>query len=478
MVIKSEQLLETVLDLERSRQRERDTRLEAEALLEGLRGMSGAQGKEELFAALVQALRSVIDFDQAFILQAKNANSMTVLATTCATIQGSQWEIGPVFGKALSGKPVASFDIAQVPEWQQLPAGTIATIRSALHIGLSGSSKKTLLIVTHQDKKHFGPSHVKKARRFSPLASQALLTLELRNALIERDRFYQLSLDAMAIFTLEGALVQQNQSWRTAFDDKDTLATTIFALVHPEELEPFQEVINQLHQSEESQIFKTRLLEKSGNYSWFSCSIAVYADQMMYYIVARNIHESVLFEQKLAYQAGHDSLTGLKNRAEFMESLKSSFSRFKKNKEFQTFALLFLDLNKFKQINDTLGHDIGDELLKAFALTLQDVVRGDDVVSRLGGDEFTIILSKINSIEDAKTVADRIQTRCQPPYVLKGHTIQASTSIGIALCTPDFTHEEEIIHAADLAMYNAKQDKSLPYSIHQGPLQCNLVNNP
>jgi len=477
MVIQSEQLLETVLDLERSRQRERDIRLEAEALLEGLRGMSGAQDKEELFSALVQALRSVIDFDQAFILQAKNATAMTVLATTCASIQDSHWKIGPVFSKALSGKPVASFDITQVPEWKQLPAATVSTVRSALHIGLSGSSKKTLLVVTHQDLKHFGPRHVKKARRFSPLASQALLTLELRRALIERDRFYQLSLDAMAIFSLDGALVQQNQSWSTTFDDEHVQAPTIFALVHPEDRAPFQDVIDQLHQSEESQVIKTRLRKNSGDYHWFSCSIAVYPDQMMYYIVARNIHDSVLFEQKLAYQAGHDSLTGLKNRAEFMEYLKSSFSLYRKGRGEPCFALLFLDLNKFKQINDTLGHDIGDELLKAFAATLQDVVRSNDVVSRLGGDEFTIILPKVNSIEDAKAVGNRIRTRCQTPYELKGHSIQVSTSIGIAMSTPDFTHAEEIIHAADLAMYNAKQDKSLPFSIHRGPLHCNLVSN-
>ena len=473
MVIQAEQLLESVLELERSRQREREIRLEAESLLDGLRVMSGGQEEGDLFAGLVQALRKVIDFEQAFILQENTASSMTVFATTFAAVKGSQWTIGPVFHKALQGKPVAAFDVSQISEWQQFPQKMVAGIRSALHIGLSGSNKKTLLIVTHSEAKHFGPNHVKKARRFSPLASQALLTLELYKALVERERFFQLSLDAMAIFSQDGTLMQQNKGWGDAFDNEHAPTSNIFSLVHEEESQSFQEALEQLHHSEENQVIKTRLRELSGEYHWFSCSIALAPEQRRYYIVARDIHESVLFQQKLAYQAGHDSLTGLKNRAEFMESLKDCFNRYIQGK--YCFALLFLDLDKFKEINDTLGHEIGDELLKSFATTLQEAVREDDVVSRLGGDEFTIILPKINSIEDAEAIAKRVQDRCRTPYYLKGHAIQTSTSIGIALSTADFTHEEEIIHAADLAMYNAKQKKSLPYAIHQGPLHCDLV---
>ena len=474
MVIQSEQLLETVLDLERSRQREREIRLEAEALLEGLRGMSGAQAQEDLFQALLLALRNVIDFEQAFILQVQNSDTMAVLATTLPTIDQSRWQIGPIFKKALNGKPVASFDVSQVPEWQHQPPAVHASIRSALHIGLKGNTWEAILVVTHKEPKHFGPGHVKKAMRFSPLASQALITLELRKALLERDRFYQLSLDAMAIFTLDGTIIQRNQGWEDSFNGDEPQARTLFDLVHPEEAQQFHLILDALHNTAGNQVFKSRIRERSGTYHWFSCSIAVYPDQMLYYIVARNITESVLFEQKLAYQAGHDSLTGLKNRAEFMEYLKTTFTQYTNNPN-KFFALFFLDLNKFKLINDTLGHDIGDELLKAFAHTLQEAVRSEDIVSRLGGDEFTIILNRVHSIVDVETVAQRILKNCSIPYQLKGHSIQASTSIGIALSSPDFQHEEEMINAADLAMYTAKQDKSLPFFIHQGPLQCDLA---
>nr|WP_320189955.1 sensor domain-containing diguanylate cyclase [uncultured Desulfobacter sp.] len=466
MVIKSEQLLETVMDLERSRQREHEIRMESEALLKGLRAMGGAHSQNELFQALVSSLRNVIDFEQAFILQADDQGKMTVLATTFAACKNSIWTKESMFKKILAGKPVAAFDISLVPEWQNQPESVTKTIRSALHIGLKGSALNAMLVITHSAARHFGPNQVKKALRFSPLATQALLTLELQKALRERDRFYQLSIDAMAIFTSQGDIIQHNQGWIAAFGENKQRYGNIFSLLHPEEAKPFHSSIAALNAQHKKCLVRTRLRIKSGGYNWFSCSIAVYSDQMIYYIVARDITDSVLFERKLVYQAGHDALTGLKNRAEFIESLEEVFIEHRKTPQ-NLFALFFLDLNKFKEINDTLGHDIGDELLKAFSNTLKESVRSEDVVSRLGGDEFTIILKHVNSIKDIETVAHRIRRKCATPYELKEHRIQVSSSIGIATSASGFKNGEDMLHAADLAMYTAKQDKAQPFCIHQ-----------
>lgn len=111
---------------------------------------------------------------------------------------------------------------------------------------------------------------------------------------------------------------------------------------------------------------------------------------------------------------------------------------------------------------------------RLFAATLKEAVRSEDIAPRLGGDEFTIILNKIKSITDVEAVAQRIRELCSIPYQLKGLSIQASTSIGIALSGPDFTHKEEMMHAADLAMYTAKHNTALPYCIHHGPVHCDL----
>jgi diguanylate cyclase (GGDEF)-like protein len=126
-----------------------------------------------------------------------------------------------------------------------------------------------------------------------------------------------------------------------------------------------------------------------------------------------------------------------------------------------------MDLNKFKQINDTLGHDVGDELLKKFARILQAVVRGKDTIARIGGDEFTILLADPKSRSDVIGIAKRIQEKCLTPYEIKGHAIKISTSIGIALSTSGFSDGKEMLNAADQAMYKAKLGPDTQYIISE-----------
>ncbi|MCF6179685.1 MAG: hypothetical protein L3J63_09900, partial [Geopsychrobacter sp.] len=136
MSIKSEQLLETLLDLERSRQREHDLRIESEALLEGLRNLAGARDTESLFQNLVRVLHVVIDFEEAFILQAQTDGTMSPIASTSRQMEGTTWPLLSVFKRVLAGRPVATFDVDQVPEWASQSPCIRADVKSALHIGL------------------------------------------------------------------------------------------------------------------------------------------------------------------------------------------------------------------------------------------------------------------------------------------------------------------------------------------------------
>jgi len=164
---KSEQLLETVLDLERSRQREQNLRIESEALLEGLRSITDAQNTETLFQSLVKVLKSVIDFEDAFILQqTQNAGEMVSIASTSERIKNTTWQFLTVFTRVLAGRPVATFDVCQVPEWAQQPITVREGVKSALHIGLHGGQQAAILVVTHPAPRHFGAAQVKQARRF------------------------------------------------------------------------------------------------------------------------------------------------------------------------------------------------------------------------------------------------------------------------------------------------------------------------
>ena len=174
-------------------------------------------------------------------------------------------------------------------------------------------------------------------------------------------------------------------------------------------------------------------------------------------ITERKLREDAL-EQKnaeLSHQAYHDALTGLSNRKMFYECLHQSLERAFSNQELV--ALLFLDLDGFKLINDTLGHNVGDLLLQAVASRLKKCLRGSDTISRLGGDEFTVILPAIPGREEAAKVAEKICDAIMQPFILEEHTVSVTTSIGISLYPIDGQESDILVKNADAAMYRAKE---------------------
>jgi diguanylate cyclase (GGDEF)-like protein/PAS domain S-box-containing protein len=159
-------------------------------------------------------------------------------------------------------------------------------------------------------------------------------------------------------------------------------------------------------------------------------------------------------EQELKHQAFHDSLTNLPNRSLFMDRLQHALSRLKRHKE--SLAVLFLDLDRFKIINDSLGHEVGDQLLQAVAERLISCLRPDDTVARLGGDEFTILMESIGGVDDAVLVAERIADALQQPFTLNGQEVFMTTSVGIAVSYDGGDSPEDLLRDADVAMYRAK----------------------
>jgi diguanylate cyclase (GGDEF)-like protein len=155
--------------------------------------------------------------------------------------------------------------------------------------------------------------------------------------------------------------------------------------------------------------------------------------------------------------ATHDALTGLPNRVHFQERLDKAVAVARAGKA--SVALLMLDLNRFKQVNDTLGHPVGDSLLKAIAERLTSAVRGDDTVARFGGDEFAVVLSTNDAQADAALVATRIQDALTAPFGIDDHTVCIGTSIGIAIPVEGAAADaQRLIKEADLALYRAKAE--------------------
>ena len=159
---------------------------------------------------------------------------------------------------------------------------------------------------------------------------------------------------------------------------------------------------------------------------------------------------------QLEYQAFYDSLTSLPNRVLFHDRLTQGIEKAKRNNE--NLALFFIDLDRFKQINDSLGHQVGDEVLKIVSYRLQNLIRKGDTLSRLGGDEFTIILDHLKDPNDAALLADKILKSLEEPIEIKQHKLYLSTSIGISIYPKDDVEASNLLKDADAAMYKAKDE--------------------
>ena len=176
--------------------------------------------------------------------------------------------------------------------------------------------------------------------------------------------------------------------------------------------------------------------------------------------------QKLLAEQteKLRHQAHHDTLTNLPNRTLFKDRLSQNIINSKRNSE--KFALLFIDLDQFKKINDTLGHHVGDEVLIEAAVRLKSVLREEDTLSRLGGDEFTVIIRNIHSIQDSSTVAQKIINSLKDTINVSGHKLHVTSSIGISIYPDDATTDNNLIKYADVAMYKAKDEGRNNYQFY------------
>ncbi len=182
-------------------------------------------------------------------------------------------------------------------------------------------------------------------------------------------------------------------------------------------------------------------------------------------IVFHDARQSGAEIQKMSYQAQHDFLTGLPNRLLLMERLTQAIGMAKRHAK--KIALLFVDLDRFKQINDTFGHAAGDHLLRDVAAEISACVRTTDTVSRHGGDEFIILLPEIEEIRDAAQVAEKLLARFAAPRLIDGHEIQVALSIGIAVYPESGLDAEALILHADTAMYNTKRSGRNSYQFCQ-----------
>lgn len=194
-----------------------------------------------------------------------------------------------------------------------------------------------------------------------------------------------------------------------------------------------------------------------------SATLVPYGDRGASCCIIRDVTERKALEEQLAHQAFHDSLTGLPNRTLFINRLEHALARAERFED--SVAVLFLDLDNFKVINDSLGHEVGDKLLAATARRLRPCLRPGDTIARLGGDEFTILLENISGMDEVTSVAERIADAMRSPVMLDGQDLFVTFSIGIALGDADRNKPGDLLRNADLALYQAKGSGKAHYEV-------------
>jgi diguanylate cyclase (GGDEF)-like protein/PAS domain S-box-containing protein len=287
----------------------------------------------------------------------------------------------------------------------------------------------------------------------------------ISRALKESEEHFRSAFDhavGMALVSPEGHWLQVNSSLcaMLGYTETEMLAGGFRNVTHQEDL---GEAFVKMHQLLEGEItsyqLETRYLRKDGRtvYVLQSASLVRDDDGRARHLVlqVQDISARKRAEEQIHHAAFHDALTGLPNRTRLADRLSLAVERAKRTSDYR-FAVLFVDLDRFKVVNDSLGHDLGDRLLVDLSRRLEGCVRKVDTVARLGGDEFAILLDGIGGPEDAAAMAGRILETIARPFLLDGHEFHTTGSVGIAYSSAGYERYEDVLRDADTAMYRAK----------------------
>jgi diguanylate cyclase (GGDEF)-like protein/PAS domain S-box-containing protein len=268
--------------------------------------------------------------------------------------------------------------------------------------------------------------------------------------------------DAITISDLKGKIIDCNQATLDLHgfsSKKELIGKNAFDLIAPKDREKAAEKLKETLEQGNVKNIEYTFLTKDG--AEFPAELAASfiqdsSGQPEFFVaITKDISERKQREEQLYYLATHDALTGLPNRVLFNDRL--SLALYQANRSQQRLAVMLIDLDNFKEVNDTLGHRTGDKLLQAVGERIKNLLRKSDTVARMGGDEFLLLLPGICRIDDVATVAQKILDVFQEPFMVKDHKLHITTSIGIAIFPHHGKDDDTLIKNADIAMYRAKR---------------------
>ena len=298
----------------------------------------------------------------------------------------------------------------------------------------------------------------------------------------ERARLAQIvesSNDAIFSVSRDDIIISWNKGAEKIFGyaAREIIGRSVYTIMPPERYSERSQIMQAILKGEELRHFETTRLRKDGSqiYVSLTASPILAADGKITgnSVIARDVSERRKMEAIIRHQAHHDTLTDLPNRQLFMDFLDRELAQARRNDS--RLALLFLDLNGFKQINDTMGHSCGDRLLQEVAQRLRACIRESDTVARLGGDEFTVLMPDLSHTEDVGIVLKKILGVFETPFMLDDVAVDSSTSIGVCIFPDDGEQSEELIKKADIAMYDAKGSGKNAYQFYNAEINARTM---
>lgn len=292
-----------------------------------------------------------------------------------------------------------------------------------------------------------------RARRQADRSSARAASQERFRSLVQH------SSDVITITDAVGKIVYQSPSVTPVFgyQPEDLVGTELQSLVHPDDVRSVVKTLIETATTSSSERIECRVRSAGGAWRHVESAVTARLDDPSIkgmVLNTRDITERIELEEELAHQAFHDSLTGLANRILFRDRVNHALARMRRRTN--PVAVLLLDLDGFKTVNDSLGHAFGDEFLIAVADRLRTLLRPSDTPSRLGGDEFAVLLEDLNAPADATLVAGRILEALCLPFVVQGKEIVIAASIGVTIATGVAEDADDLLRNADVAMYTAK----------------------
>jgi Amt family ammonium transporter len=283
-----------------------------------------------------------------------------------------------------------------------------------------------------------------------------------------------------AIMITRGSkILHINREFETlfGFNADEALGQNTYDILIPETRRHEFDMLEHTMQLHGRASMETVRLHKSGeliDVSILVAPISMAGVEVGNFVSYRDIREKKQTDARLQHDALHDPLTGLANRTLFLDRLQLTMARQQRHAKLN-FAVMFLDLDRFKAVNDNLGHASGDELLVRMASRLRACFRPQDTVARFGGDEFAILIEDVTNVSDVTAIADRAQQDIRLPIALNGHEVFVSASIGIAFGTLDHTTPEQVLRDADYAMYQAKSNGNARHEVFDGSMHVHVA---